>query len=181
MGKYTSIPLFTWVRVCYLCNTKPIYNDPVGVNNLNSRYRLRFFNQVVHQTTSAFIENEYFFTKSCHHQIYWNYEQPPQSLQNLYFQSNFLASKIKQIFLIFFCEEYLTRRSNFIYEMFWKLRFLKYFASSNCAKFLFALFIILVGLTMTLFSDKMLSSHRCICGLVPNLIKKSWTVSTWDE
>ena len=41
-----------------------------------------------------------------------------------------------------------------------------------------ALFIILVGLTITLFSDKMLISHRCIHGLMSNLIKKSWTVST---
>ena len=30
---------------------------------------------------------------------------------------------------------------------------------------------------MTLFSDKMIISHRCIRGLMPNLIKKSWTVS----
>ena len=30
---------------------------------------------------------------------------------------------------------------------------------------------------MTLFSDKMLISHRCIRGLMPNLIKKSWMVS----
>ena len=40
-----------------------------------------------------------------------------------------------------------------------------------------ALFIILVGLTMTLFSDKMFISHRCLRSLMPNLIKKSWTVS----
>ena len=40
-----------------------------------------------------------------------------------------------------------------------------------------ALFIILVGLTMTLFSYKMLISHRCIHGLIPNLVKKSWMVS----
>ena len=39
------------------------------------------------------------------------------------------------------------------------------------------LFIILVGLTMTIFSKKMLISHRCIRGLMPNLIKKSWMVS----
>ena len=39
------------------------------------------------------------------------------------------------------------------------------------------LFIILVGLTMTLFYDKMLISHICIGGLMPNLTKKSWTVS----
>ena len=37
--------------------------------------------------------------------------------------------------------------------------------------------LILVDLTMTLFSEKMLISHRCIRGLMPNLIKKSWTVS----
>ena len=43
-----------------------------------------------------------FFTESCHHQTYQNYEQPSQSLQNLYFQSYFLASKINPIFLIFF-------------------------------------------------------------------------------
>ena len=30
---------------------------------------------------------------------------------------------------------------------------------------------------MTLFSGKMLISHRCIRGLMPNLIKKSWMVS----
>ena len=40
-----------------------------------------------------------------------------------------------------------------------------------------ALFIILEGLTMTLFSAKMLISHKCMHGLMPNLIKKSWTVS----
>ena len=30
---------------------------------------------------------------------------------------------------------------------------------------------------MTLFSEKALISNRCISGLMPNLIKKSWTVS----
>ena len=39
------------------------------------------------------------------------------------------------------------------------------------------LFIILVGLKMTLLNEKMLISHRCRSGLMPNLIKKSWTVS----
>ena len=40
-----------------------------------------------------------------------------------------------------------------------------------------ALLIILVSLTRSLFSEKMLISNRCISGLIPNLIKKSWTVS----
>ena len=35
-----------------------------------------------------------------------------------------------------------------------------------------ALFIILVSLTMTLFSEKVLISNRCISGLMSNLIKK---------
>jgi hypothetical protein len=30
---------------------------------------------------------------------------------------------------------------------------------------------------MTLFSEKILISNRCISGLMSNLIKKSWTVS----
>ena len=89
---------------------------------LQTRYRPRFFVQVGHQTTYAYIGNKHFFSKSFHHQTYQNYEQSPQRLQNLYFQSNFSASKIKRIFLnFFFCEEYLTRRSTFISEMFWKL------------------------------------------------------------
>ena len=37
---------------------------------------------------------------------------------------------------------------------------------------------VFVGLTMKLFSEKMLISHRCIRGLIPNMIKKSWTVSS---
>ena len=39
------------------------------------------------------------------------------------------------------------------------------------------LFIILVSLTRSLFSEKMLISNRCISGLMSFLIKKSWTVS----
>ena len=40
-----------------------------------------------------------------------------------------------------------------------------------------ALFIILVSLMMTLFSETVLISTRYISGLIPNLIKKSWTDS----
>ena len=69
---------------------------------INNRYRPRFFDQVGHQTMSAYIEKGHFFTKSCHRQTYQNYEQPPQSLQNLYIQSHFSASKINRIFLNFF-------------------------------------------------------------------------------
>ena len=36
----------------------------------------------------------------------------------------------------------------------------------------------MVGLTMTRFSEKMLIFNICRRGLMPNLIKKSWTVSS---
>ena len=39
------------------------------------------------------------------------------------------------------------------------------------------LFIILVSMTRSLFSENMLIYNRCISGLMSNLIKKSWTVS----
>ena len=95
---------------------------------LEGRYHPRFLNQVGHQTKSAYIENKHFFTKPCHRQTYQNYEQLPQSLQNLYFESHFSASKINRIFLnFFFCEQCLTRRSTFTNTIFWKLWLLKYF------------------------------------------------------
>ena len=43
------------------------------------------------------------------------------------------------------------------------------------------LFIILVSLMRSLFSEKMLISNRCISGLMSNLMKKSWTVSNLDR
>ena len=62
----------------------------VSLNDfIHIRYLPRFFDQVGHQTTSAYIENKHFFTKSCHHKTCQNNEQPSQSLQNLYFQSFF--------------------------------------------------------------------------------------------
>ena len=39
------------------------------------------------------------------------------------------------------------------------------------------LFIILVSLMRSLFTEKMLISNKCISDLMANLIKKSWTVS----
>ena len=44
--------------------------------------------------------------------------------------------------------------------------------------FLSALFIILEGLTMTWFGEKMLIFTRCIHGFMSKLIKKSWTDSS---
>ena len=77
-------------------------------------------------------ENKYFFTKSCHRQTYQNYEQPPQTSQNLSFQSHFSLLKIGQIFLKnVFYEEYLTRRQtsiNFFLKI-WIFKICTYFIS----------------------------------------------------
>ena len=45
-----------------------------------NRVRPRFFNQVGHETMDASSGNKHFFTKSCHHQTYQNYEQSRQKL-----------------------------------------------------------------------------------------------------
>ena len=50
------------------------------------------------------------------------------------------------------------------------------FKSTNFANFE-GLFIILVGLTMICFNEKMLIFNKCRLGLMPNFIKKSWTVA----
>ena len=102
------------------------------------------------------VEISLFLTKSCHRQTYQNYEQPPQSLQNLYIQSHFRHQKSTKSFGIFFCEEYLTRRSTFVNVIFWQLCFLK---------------------MCPIFVGSVHNFGRCIHGLIPNLIKQSWTVS----
>ena len=84
-----------------------------------SRNRPRFFEQVGHETMFVSSRNKHFFTKLCHRQTYQNYEQPPQRLQNSYFQSHFSVSKIGRIFpKKKFCEEYLIRRPTYINEIF---------------------------------------------------------------
>ena len=44
------------------------------------RVRPRFFDQVGHENMYAFSGNMHFFTKSCHHLTYQNYEQSRQKL-----------------------------------------------------------------------------------------------------
>ena len=67
----------------------------------------------------AFSGNKHFLTTSCHRQTYQNYEQPPRTSQNSYFQSHFSVLKIGRIFLEKnFYEEYLTRRPTFIKKVF---------------------------------------------------------------
>ena len=72
---------------------------------------------------------------------------------------------------IFFAEFFFRKVStNFRqWKMTLKLRILRS---------LMRLFIILVSLTRWLFSEEMFIFNRCISGLMSNLIKKSWTVST---
>jgi hypothetical protein len=97
--------------------------------------------------------------------------------KNCTFKVTFQHQKPMESFWFFFSEEYLTRRSTFINEIFWKLRFIKSFFSKNVPNFCR---LILVGLVMKSFCDKMLISYRCIHGLMPDLVKKSWTVSIVD-
>ena len=81
--------------------------------------RPSFFDQVGQETMHASSGNKSFFTKSCHHQTYQNYEQPPQTSQNLYFQSHFSVLKIGRIFpKKKFYEEYSNRRPTFIRKCF---------------------------------------------------------------
>ena len=98
-----------------------------------------------------FSENRHFFTKLCHCQTYQNYEQPPRTSQNSDLQSNFLVLKIGWIFP-------------------------KTISKYICVQFLSVLFIILVGLTVTSFSEKMFIYTRSIHGFMSSSIKKSWTV-----
>ena len=121
------------------------------------------------------LEISILFTKSCHRQTYQNYEQPPQRLQNLYIQSHFSASNIHRIFL-FSGEEYSTRRSGFRNEIF-EFDFLSTLFSKNVPNFcqLWSYFWYVWGLK---WKKCLLILNRCIRGLMPNLIKKSWTVSS---
>jgi hypothetical protein len=61
---------------------------------LFSRVHPRFFDQVGHETMYASSGNKHFVTKSCRRQTYQNYEQPPGTSQNSYFQSHFSVLKI---------------------------------------------------------------------------------------
>ena len=62
--------------------------------------------------------------------------------------------------------------------MFLKILIFKVLYFLKLSLILSSLFIILVGLMMTRFSEKMLISTRCIHGFMSNLIKKIWTDST---
>ena len=57
------------------------------------RVRPRFFNQVGRETMYGSSGNKHLFTRSCHRQTYQNYEQPPPTSQNSYFQSHFSVLK----------------------------------------------------------------------------------------
>ena len=92
---------------------------------LGIRVLPRSIDQVGHETKNASSGNKHFFTESCHRQTYQNYEQPPRTSQNLYFQSHFSVLKIfpKKIFFEkngsnLSEKKYLTRRPTFIKKCF---------------------------------------------------------------
>ena len=68
--------------------------DYLSGHDVSSKVRPKFSDQVGHETIYASSGNKHFFTKSCHRQTYQNYEQPPQTSQNSYFQSHFSVLKI---------------------------------------------------------------------------------------
>ena len=76
------------------------------------------------------------------------------------FKVIFRHQKSTESFWFFFCEEYLTKRSTFINEIFWKLWFLKYFVFWKCDQFLSALFIILVGFFFNICTHCILNRYR---------------------
>ena len=62
-----------------------------GITLVSKHTRVRpiFFDLVRHKTIYASSENKHFFTKSCHRKTYQDYEEPPRTSQNSYFQSHF--------------------------------------------------------------------------------------------
>ena len=84
----------------------------LSIRRLTNRVRPRFFDQVGHETMYASSGNKHFFTKSCHHQTYQNYEQPPRTSRTSCFQSHFWIFPKKE-----FYKEYLIMRPTFINEI----------------------------------------------------------------
>ena len=71
---------------------KQISSMKVSNKVVRNRVRPRFSDQVGHETMHASSRNKHLFTKSCHHQTYQNYEQPPRTSQNSYtFKAFFLC------------------------------------------------------------------------------------------
>ena len=70
------------------------YHINLLAEDMSSKVNPRFFDQVGHETKYGSSGNKHFFTKSCHCQTYQNYEQPPRTSQNSYFQSHFSVLKI---------------------------------------------------------------------------------------
>ena len=76
-----------WVKLKKKCKSR---KKKLAGKRMYSKHRPRFFEK---SNYKAPIKNKNFFTKSCHHQTYQNYEQPHQRLQNFDFQRPFSASK----------------------------------------------------------------------------------------
>ena len=101
----------------------------------------------------------------------------PTKIGHIFRKQSTLKIKVfKKISFIKFDVPVKYSSQKFFLERFDQFRHWKMTLKLRILRSLTMLFIILVGLTMSLFSDEMLISHRCIRGLMPNLIKKSWTV-----
>ena len=85
---------------------------------LCTRYRLRFFDQVGHQTTSAYIENNNFSLNKDPVRLTKFMNSLVKDLKILSFKVIFSGSKIGLIFPKKICKEYLIRRPTYISEAF---------------------------------------------------------------
>ena len=75
-----------------------LFQVEMETRDRSNRVRPRFFDLAWHETMYASSGNKYFFTISCHCQTYQNYEQPPRTSQNSYFQSFFCVKNWLNLF-----------------------------------------------------------------------------------
>ena len=126
----------------------------------------------------ASVENKHFFTKKCHHQPSQNYEQSQQQLGSCLENKVLQKSKFsKKLFIkVDLLVKYFLQKKNHkdsVDFWWWKMTL-----KVKILQTLRRLFIMLVGLMMTWFRKEMLIFNICRSGLMPNLFKESWTVST---
>ena len=123
----------------------------------------KFFYQVGHQTTYALVENKHFFTKSCHCQIYQDYEQQWVNINWAFFLENKVSilkikvlSKFSKTFICKNCSPSLIFSSEKNPVI--KLMLKNCFESQNFA--IFDKVVHNLG-----FSEEMCISTRCILTL----------------
>ena len=124
----------------------------------------------------AYIGNKHFFTKSCHCQTYQNSKISWQKMCSILPFRNWSYQKMpitRYVLLNWYSSMKKSRKIRIIFDI------ENHFEGQKLA-FLSAGFGLLVGFTMTWFSEEILISNICIRGFMCSVIKKSWTVSSED-